>query len=97
MPTNSKIFKVQASGYFLFLGLLLLSNLNKLILYYHNSNLVIYSKMVNLSYSSYQPAHDWISTYSNSAFTLLIRFSIVTGFPIKHPILNDGYCSLNAS
>jgi hypothetical protein len=35
--------------------------------------------------------------YSNSDFTLLIRFGIVTGFLIKHPILNDGYCSLNAS
>lgn len=32
----------------------------------------------------------------NSAFTFSTNFSIATGFLMKHPMLKDGYCSLNA-
>jgi hypothetical protein len=37
-----------------------------------------------------------ISDYSNSVFTLLTKYSIVTGFLIKHPIIIDGYKSRKA-
>ena len=51
-----------------------------------------------LSWDNKQLLKIWARTlYSNSSFTRLIKNSIETGFLKKHPILNVGYCSLNAS